>query len=426
MKIYTKTGDDGQTGLLGPGASAKTPADRRLRHRRRAERGHRRRKGVPTPRPPSRTWPAWRPSRTTCSRSARHRPDPDPSGQFHLAVKGERAERFKREIDAMEEELTPLTMFILPWRDGRSLAGPPRSRHGLPARARAPGGVALANARRGRAGRAGHLSESLNHPPLRAGSRDQQPAYRRDGRAVEGPVGADVTTERGRTSLRLQPPFAADEVVGDVEHRPPVGDLRPAACPGKVGEVKARSIICARPTSQQGAARGSRPSARAVTTLSPLPSTPRTEAIVDHHGDLAAEAVRNTLGLVLHPHGHDQEGLRPRPLPERLNAGADHGECEIIEPDRRPRRDQDLASGERPGHDRQDHGEHPEQDDPPLAELSRFRHRRLGHRSALPGNRVIGRSSPSARRPRLRGRPTGRAASRGPRRSCRRGSRSRP
>lgn len=40
--------------------------------------------------------------------------DPDPEGPFHATVGIDRAERLERAIDAMEAELPPLTRFILP------------------------------------------------------------------------------------------------------------------------------------------------------------------------------------------------------------------------------------------------------------------------------------------------------------------------
>lgn len=117
MKIYTKSGDDGSTGLLG---SARLRKD----HPRidaygsvdelNAAIGVVRASGIP--------------SRLDTSLAAIQNDlfavgaalaDPEPSGKFHNVVDSEFALRLEREIDAMEEDLPPLTHFILP---GGSLA----------------------------------------------------------------------------------------------------------------------------------------------------------------------------------------------------------------------------------------------------------------------------------------------------------------
>ena len=114
MKIYTKAGDDGTTGLLGQGrvAQGRSP-NRGLRHGRRVERGAR-------PRPIA----SGRLDADLDTLLARVQDelfavgaalaDPDPSGRFHNAVTPALASRLESEIDRLEAELPPLTQFILP------------------------------------------------------------------------------------------------------------------------------------------------------------------------------------------------------------------------------------------------------------------------------------------------------------------------
>ncbi len=113
VKIYTKTGDDGTTGLLGRGRVDKDDpridsygtvdelnavlglarALRRARRRRR------------------------RPDRPGPGRAFRRRRGPGrsrPQGRFHNAVTEGYATRLEAEIDRLEAELPPLTRFILP------------------------------------------------------------------------------------------------------------------------------------------------------------------------------------------------------------------------------------------------------------------------------------------------------------------------
>jgi cob(I)alamin adenosyltransferase len=117
MKIYTKTGDDGSTGLLGPG-----------------------RVGKDHPRIEAYGSVDELNATLGLARAVKLNPrldvqlaavqddlfavgsalaDPDPAGPFHEAVSVSRFERLETEIDAMEAELPPLTRFILP---GGSLA----------------------------------------------------------------------------------------------------------------------------------------------------------------------------------------------------------------------------------------------------------------------------------------------------------------
>ena len=112
MKIYTQTGDDGTTGLLGPGrvgkdclrieaygsvdelnaalgvarASGLDPASDRVAERLQDD------------------------LFVVGSALA----DPQQGGRFHHAVAPQRVERLEQEIDSLEADLPPLTRFILP------------------------------------------------------------------------------------------------------------------------------------------------------------------------------------------------------------------------------------------------------------------------------------------------------------------------
>ncbi len=112
MKIYTKTGDDGSTGLLGPG---------RLR------KDHPRIEAYGSVDELNATIGVARASGmdSGLDRSlaliqddlfavGAALADPNPVGRFHNTVGPERFLRLEREIDAMESELTPLTQFVLP------------------------------------------------------------------------------------------------------------------------------------------------------------------------------------------------------------------------------------------------------------------------------------------------------------------------
>ncbi|MDX2035435.1 MAG: cob(I)yrinic acid a,c-diamide adenosyltransferase [Isosphaeraceae bacterium] len=112
MKIYTKTGDDGLTGLLGPGRLPKD-APRIEAYGTvdelnaalgvvRAE--------LPDPAADSLLAGLQSDLFTVGAALA----DPDPAGPFHGSVRVERIELLERSIDALEEELPPLTQFILP------------------------------------------------------------------------------------------------------------------------------------------------------------------------------------------------------------------------------------------------------------------------------------------------------------------------
>jgi cob(I)alamin adenosyltransferase len=113
MKIYTKTGDDGTTGLLGAGRVPKD--DPRIESYGTVDELNavlglaRATGGLDT---------------DTDSLVARVQndlfavgaalADPDPNGKFHNAVAEGYADRLEAEIDRLEAELPPLTQFILP------------------------------------------------------------------------------------------------------------------------------------------------------------------------------------------------------------------------------------------------------------------------------------------------------------------------
>jgi cob(I)alamin adenosyltransferase len=112
MKIYTKTGDDGMTGLLGPG---RLPKD------------HLRIEAYGTVDELNATIGVARASglepgldqalalvQEELFAAGASLADPDPEGRFHRSLTAERVERLEQAIDRMEEELPPLTQFILP------------------------------------------------------------------------------------------------------------------------------------------------------------------------------------------------------------------------------------------------------------------------------------------------------------------------
>ena len=112
MKIYTKTGDDGTTGLLGAG--------RVLKYDPRIE-------SYGTIDELNAVLGVARASELDSAADATLArlqddlfavgaalADPDPTGKFHNAVKPELGRRLEAEIDAMEAELPALTHFILP------------------------------------------------------------------------------------------------------------------------------------------------------------------------------------------------------------------------------------------------------------------------------------------------------------------------
>ena len=112
MKIYTKAGDAGMTGLLGAGRFAKD--DPRIEAYGTVDELNAA-LGVAR---------AARPDPDADARLARVQDDlfvvgsaladPDPSGPFHRAVKPEHASALEAGIDDLETELEPLRQFILP------------------------------------------------------------------------------------------------------------------------------------------------------------------------------------------------------------------------------------------------------------------------------------------------------------------------
>lgn len=112
MKIYTKTGDDGTTGLLGPGRVPKNSprieaygAVDELN----AALGLVRAVG------PGPTFDAMLASaQDDLFAAGAALADPNPQGRFFNALDASRAVRLERQIDSMEGSLAPLTQFILP------------------------------------------------------------------------------------------------------------------------------------------------------------------------------------------------------------------------------------------------------------------------------------------------------------------------
>ncbi len=112
MKIYTKTGDDGRTGLLGPGRVGKDSP--RIEaygtvDELNAVVGVARTAGLD----PAADAELARVQDDLFAIGAALA-DPDPTGKFHNAIQPDRAHRLEAAIDAMETELVPLTQFILP------------------------------------------------------------------------------------------------------------------------------------------------------------------------------------------------------------------------------------------------------------------------------------------------------------------------
>ena len=112
LKIYTRSGDDGTTGLLGAGRLPKD--DLRIEtygtvDELNAALGLARASGLD----PALDAMLERIQAELFAVGAALA-DPDPSGRFHSAVKPEFADRIESEIDAMEANLPPLTRFILP------------------------------------------------------------------------------------------------------------------------------------------------------------------------------------------------------------------------------------------------------------------------------------------------------------------------
>jgi cob(I)alamin adenosyltransferase len=112
VKIYTKTGDDGRTGLLGPGRFSKS--DLRIEaygsiDELNALIGVALADGSD---PDPDGWLAQVQHDLFAVGSSLA--DPNPEGKFHNAIGTEPIARLERGIDAMEENLPPLSRFILP------------------------------------------------------------------------------------------------------------------------------------------------------------------------------------------------------------------------------------------------------------------------------------------------------------------------
>ncbi len=112
VKIYTKTGDDGITGLLG---NRRVPKDDiRIEaygtvDELNAVLGLARAQGL---NPASDKLASQLQNELFVVGSALA--DPDPAGRYHNAIRHEQAARLEEIIDALESELKPLTTFILP------------------------------------------------------------------------------------------------------------------------------------------------------------------------------------------------------------------------------------------------------------------------------------------------------------------------
>ena len=167
MKIYTKTGDDGMTGLLGNRRVPKDDSGSRPTERSTSSTqcsAWRGRTGW-TPRPTV----CSRPSRTSCSSSARRSPILLPTARFTTPSPTSTSSTPRTAIDALEAELEAADSVHPAGRHARGRADPPGADR-LPPR-RAAGRQALAPARRGRSERSARLPESAERPPVRAGPR---------------------------------------------------------------------------------------------------------------------------------------------------------------------------------------------------------------------------------------------------------------
>jgi cob(I)alamin adenosyltransferase len=112
VKIYTRAGDDGRTGLLGPGRVPKD--DARIEaygtiDELNAVLGVARAQGLA---PEDDALVGQLQDELFAVGAALA--DPDPSGPFHATITPEHVERLERRIDALEADLPPLTQFILP------------------------------------------------------------------------------------------------------------------------------------------------------------------------------------------------------------------------------------------------------------------------------------------------------------------------
>ena len=122
VRIYTKTGDDGSTGLLGSGRVSKD--DLRVEvygtvDELNAALGLARAHGLD-----SRRRSPWSPSsRTSCSSSARHWPIPPPTGRSTMPSRSSHVAGLESAIDGLEAELEPADAVHPAW----GTSDPPRS-----------------------------------------------------------------------------------------------------------------------------------------------------------------------------------------------------------------------------------------------------------------------------------------------------------
>jgi cob(I)alamin adenosyltransferase len=112
VKIYTKTGDDGLTGLLGPGRFRKS--DPRIEAYGSVDELNAV-IGVALASDPESDPDGWLAQvQNDLFAVGAALADPNPEGKFHNAIKTDQIARLERGIDAMEEGLPPLSQFILP------------------------------------------------------------------------------------------------------------------------------------------------------------------------------------------------------------------------------------------------------------------------------------------------------------------------
>ena len=313
MKIYTKTGDDGTTGLLGTGRVGKD--DPRIEaygtvDELNAVLGLARAAGASTPTPT----PALARVQDDLFAVGSALADPDPDGPFHNAVerrarraaRGARSTRWRPSCRRSPSSSCP------------AARPPPSQRPPGPDRlptGRAAGRPASASspARTSRPSLLVYLNRLSDLLFVLARAVNARAASRTcrwkglKGRALTSSVDGP---------LRLQRVACRDEVV----ERCRATALRGRSSsrgfwPIRAGRRQARSS----PTSRR--AEGPKGGPRDPSTCRQAPpdrpsKTPRSRPSVrDHHGDLAAEAVRDALGTGCPPsRSDDQEGLRP-PLP---------------------------------------------------------------------------------------------------------------
>jgi cob(I)alamin adenosyltransferase len=112
VKIYTRTGDDGRTGLLGPGRVEKDSA--RIEAYGTVDELNAVLGVARAARPDAAADTSLAEVQDDLFAIGSALADPDPSGPFHSAIQARHIERLEQAIDAMEATLPPLTRFILP------------------------------------------------------------------------------------------------------------------------------------------------------------------------------------------------------------------------------------------------------------------------------------------------------------------------